>query len=199
LWLLRYRYVARKLLFLYAAMALAAVLLQVAFGHAVGDLFARGPTRPHAPELDIAAGTALGLATVLASRYSSGVFAWARTIDAEFREVLSPIAARHVLAIAAFSSFAEELLFRGFLQAYLGLAITSVLFGLVHLPHRREMVPWTLAAVVMGFAFGWLQEWRGSIVAPVIAHFSINYFNLHYLLRPLTPEEAQTTRRPDFG
>lgn len=181
---------ARKLLVLYAVMALAAVLLQVAFGHEVGDLFTRGVARRHAPELDIAAGTALGLATVVASRYSSGSFGWARTIDAEFREVLAPIEPRHVLGIAAFSSFAEELFFRGFLQSFLGLTVTAVLFGLVHLPHRREMVPWTIAAVVMGFAFGWLQEMRGSIVAPVCAHFAINYFNLHYLLRPLTPEEA---------
>lgn len=182
---------ARKLLFLYAAMALAAILLQVAFGRDVGELFSRGHARAHAPELDIALGAALGLATVIASRVSSARYGWAQAIDGEFREVLSPVATRHVLAIAAFSSFAEELFFRGFLQAWLGLVVTSVLFGLVHLPHRREMLPWTVAAVVMGFAFGWLQDARGSIVAPVVAHFTINYFNLHYLLRPLTPEEAR--------
>ncbi len=182
---------ARKLLLLYAGMALAAVLLQAAFGPSVGELFVRGAPRLHAPELDIGLGAALGLATVLASRYSSARFGWAQTIDAEFREALSPVATHNVLAIAAFSSIAEELFFRGFLQAWLGLVATSLLFGLVHLPHRREMLPWTIAAIVMGFAFGWLQELRGSVIAPAVAHFTINYFNLHYLLRPLTPEEAR--------
>ena len=181
---------ARKLVILYAAMAVAAILLQVAFGRDVVALFVQGPTRAYAPALDVGIGMVVGLATVVASRLASDHFAWADTIDGEFREVLAPIEPSHVPAIAAFSSFAEELFFRGFLQPFIGLTLTAILFGVVHLPHRREMLPWTIAAVVMGFVFGWLQEARASIIGPMVAHFVINYFNLHYLLRPLTPEET---------
>ena len=104
--------------------------------------------------------------------------------------MLAPIESRHVPALAAMSAIAEELFFRGFLQPHLGLTATAVLFGAAHLPHRRHQIPWTVAAMLMGFAFGWLFEVRHSLVAPTIAHFVINYFNLHHLLRPLTPEEA---------
>ena len=42
----------------------------------------------------------------------------------------------------------------------------------------------------MGFVFGWMMESRGSLMAPILAHFTINHFNLHYLLRPLAAGEA---------
>ena len=38
-------------------------------------------------------------------------------------------------------------------------------------------------AVVMGFGFGLLYLYTGNIVAPVVAHFTINYFNLMHIAR----------------
>lgn len=183
--------VARKLLLLYLLMALGAAALQVAFGGEVSGLFVRPASGvAHDPAVDVGWGVGLGLATVLATRLTSARFAWARAVDAEFREMLAPIEARDVPGLAVMSALAEEMFFRGFLQPHVGLTVASVAFGLAHLPHRREQVPWTLAAVVMGFAFGGLFAARGSLLGPFLAHFTINYFNLFHLLRPRAPEDA---------
>lgn len=181
---------ARKLLLLYLLMALGAAALQVAFGGDVGALFVQPAPGAVDPAVDVAWGVGLGLATVLATRLTSARFAWARAVDAEFREMLAPIEARDVPGLAVMSALAEEMFFRGFLQPHVGLTVASVAFGLAHLPHRREQVPWTLAAVVMGFAFGGLFAVRGSLLGPFLAHFTINYFNLFHLLRPMAPEDA---------
>ncbi len=171
-------------------MALGAVLLQVAFGGTVLALWVTDGVDPSAPTLDVAAGVGLGLATVLATRLMSARFAWARRIDDEFREMLAPLDARNVASLAFMSGLAEEMFFRGFLQPHLGLWATSLLFGAAHLPHRRHQIPWTVAAAVMGLALGRIFELRGSLLGPFLAHFTINYFNLHHLLRPLAPEDA---------
>jgi membrane protease YdiL (CAAX protease family) len=35
----------------------------------------------------------------------------------------------------------------------------------------------------MGFAFGWLYEWTGHLVAPIVAHALVNGINLPRLAR----------------
>jgi membrane protease YdiL (CAAX protease family) len=35
----------------------------------------------------------------------------------------------------------------------------------------------------MGFAFGWLYEWTGQLVAPIAAHALVNGINLPRLAR----------------
>ena len=67
------------------------------------------------------------------------------------------------------SALAEELLFRGLLQPRIGLVAVSLVFGLLHLPNTRGRLPWPIMAVVMGFVFGGLFEWRGNLVVPVTA------------------------------
>lgn len=181
---------ARLLLIQSALLAAGAVILQLVFGGEALDLFAPGPIDHHMPVLDVALGVGTGLLVVLASRLSSTRVAWARLIDEEFRELLRPISVRSVPSLAVMSAVSEEMFFRGFLQPHLGLVVTSVLFGLAHVPHNRRLVPWTFAAVLMGLAFGWMFETRGALLAPVLAHFTINYFNLHHLLRPRAEEPA---------
>lgn len=177
---------ARKLLFTYAAMALAAVALQVAFSGSIGALLVRPAARPGGLAADIGVGVGVGLLTVLGTRVSSARWAWARRIDTDFREMLAPLSARHAAPLAFMSGLAEELFFRGFLQPHLGLVVTSVAFGLVHLPPRKHQLPWTGAAVIMGFVFGGLMEARGVLLVPVLAHATINHFNLHFLVSPAT-------------
>ena len=68
----------------------------------------------------------------------------------------------------------EETVFRGalyrFCRAYMrpiwSVLITSALFGLYH-----PYAPGGLASVALaGLVFGYLREWRGSLIAPVVAH-----------------------------
>jgi len=64
------------------------------------------------------------------------------------------------------------MLFRGLLQPWLGLTATSVLFGLLHVIPRREMIPWTIFSVAAGFLLGWLFAFSGTLVAPIACHIS---------------------------
>jgi membrane protease YdiL (CAAX protease family) len=51
----------------------------------------------------------------------------------------------------------------------------------------RDLRPATVFAFLVGLALGALAAWSGSILAPVIAHFLINFLNIRWLTRP---EEA---------
>lgn len=174
---------AQTLLLLYVAMLGGTVLLQLAFGEPVGALFA---TRSVQLEIDLAVGLAVGLTTVLGWRVSLA-FGWARRLDRAFRHMLAGIRPSDAFGLALMSALAEELFFRGFLQPRLGLAATAVLFGLVHIPHRRSQIPWTVGAIAMGFVLGLLYDWRAGILAPTVAHFTVNYFNLHHLVGTTDP------------
>jgi hypothetical protein len=90
---------------------------------------------------------------------------------------------------AALGPLAEELVYRGLLQqglkaAGLGtgaaIAVTSVLFALVHLP---VLVPGARASgiatlLVLSAGWGLLYERTGRIAAPVLAHAAFNAANL---------------------
>lgn len=169
------------LLLLYAALAAGTVILQLVFGDPISDLFLRAPL-PHFPALDVGLGVALGLLVVLLGRPLDRIGPSAR-LNRFLRELLSGMQPREALAIAGLGSFAEELLFRGFLQPHLGLIATSVIFGAVHyVPRRNDLLLWPFAAMLMGLVFGGLALVTGGILAPTVAHFTINYFNLHLLL-----------------
>lgn len=187
------RAVSRTLLLLYAATIAGTLLLQLGFTGGLAGLWSPGSvasSQPGATEIDILVGLAVGLAAVLLSRIIL-VFGWARRMDRIFRRMLASIRPSDAFGLAVMSAVAEELLFRGFLQPKLGLAVTAVIFGLVHIPQTRSQLPWTLMAVGMGFVLGALAEWRGCLLAPVIAHFTVNYFNLHHLVgSPVPPARS---------
>jgi membrane protease YdiL (CAAX protease family) len=88
-----------------------------------------------------------------------------------------------ILLIGAMSSclwapFFEETFFRGALHRYLPsklgimgrVAITAVIFGAVHPYGPTGLIDVALA----GLIFGLLREWRGSLIAPMVAHFLNN-------------------------
>lgn len=87
------------------------------------------------------------------------------------------------VALALTSGIAEEAFFRGALQPQVGLVAASILFGVVHFVPRREFLPWTAFAVAAGFLLGWLFDATGNLVAPIVAHATINAVNLWLLSR----------------
>jgi membrane protease YdiL (CAAX protease family) len=133
--------------------------------------------------LQVALGLGIGGGTVIASHLASERLESARALNAWFREMLGPLSVGDVLVLAGASAVGEELLFRGAMQSSLGLVLTSIIFGLAHLPPRRELWPWTAGALAIGFAFGYTVVLTGSLLAPILAHFTINYFNLLALNR----------------
>lgn len=79
--------------------------------------------------------------------------------------------------------FLEEILFRSllvggfslFLHPLLLAFAFSLLFGLMHLP---QGILGAGATALVGFLLSLLFLWRGSIVAPLIAHYEINLLQL---------------------
>ncbi|MDD5309192.1 MAG: CPBP family intramembrane metalloprotease [Deltaproteobacteria bacterium] len=128
-----------------------------------------------------AAGVTFGLGIAWMTRFSVYRFRWARTLHVEFRGLLGPLTGADILAYAVFSSIGEELFFRGAMQPVLGIVPASLIFGLLHVAPGRKFVPWPFQAVVMGFAFGGLYWLAGELSAPILAHFTINYQNLHFI------------------
>ena len=137
------------------------------------------PLRPF--EEDVILGILLGLVVVQLSRVLSQYTQWAKKLDEDFAAYFVHSSSLELTGMAIMSALAEEVIFRGWLQAYLGWILTSILFGILHIPPKKEHWPWTLSALLMGFVLGALFEWRASVTAPFIAHFTINYFNLHAL------------------
>lgn len=114
-------------------------------------------------------------------------------------EVVVPILRRcsvfELFALALLAGVGEELLFRGVVQAALtarldfvaGLALASVLFGMMH--------PYTLGYVLLTTLFGaylglaWV--WTGNLLVPVVAHFLYDFVAMVYLTRtPATSSPA---------
>ena len=78
--------------------------------------------------------------------------------------------ARDLILVAVISGVGEEALFRGALQPILGILVTSLLFGALHVGPDRRYLIWTVWAVGAGFLFGALYEWTGGLLAPATAH-----------------------------
>lgn len=83
-----------------------------------------------------------------------------------------------LILISVLSGVGEEVLFRGALLPLLGLVVSSVLFGLLHIGPDRRYLLWTAWAMVVGLLFGLLYEWTGGLIAPVVAHATHNAVTL---------------------
>lgn len=128
--------------------------------------------------LSLGLGVAIGWATVVGTRHLVRRYAWGRAMRAELRAVLGPIEPGTALVAALGSGIAEELFFRGALQPWIGWALASLFFGLLHIGRSRALLPWTVSAVVMGFVFGAIYSVTGVIFGCVLAHVLINFVNL---------------------
>lgn len=126
-------------------------------------------------------GAAFGGVIVLGSRLSVGRFQWARRLHSEFRPIARQLSGVDILLLAALSGVAEELLFRGLLQPFVGLVPQAVLFGLVHQTRGQSRWIWATWAGVVGLGLGVVFQLTGSIWGPVLAHAMINAINLSYL------------------
>jgi uncharacterized protein len=77
------------------------------------------------------------------------------------------------LLLAALSSLAEEIFFRGALLPLIGVWGQALLFGLMH-PAPRKAWLYTLYTFVAGLVFGYATLFTGSLLPGIIAHFVIN-------------------------
>ena len=73
-----------------------------------------------------------------------------------------------VPAVLVLVGWAEELFWRGFVQARAGFALALGCYAAVHLWERKAVL--VLAAVVGGAFWGALFAWRDNLVAPLVSH-----------------------------
>ncbi len=175
---------------LYGAMALVGLL--IAAGRDDADLYRRGSPEGWLLLAGPILGFLVGLAVVVLTRVATRHFQWARNLHGSFRDLLGPLTGYEIIILALASSIGEELLFRGALLPWLGLWPQAIVFALLHVGPERRFLPWTVSALVLGLAFGWLAEWTESLGAPIAAHFAINFLNLRHIVRtPIAaPSEA---------
>jgi uncharacterized protein len=187
---------ASAVLGLYGAMALGAILLSA--GRGDPDVY-RLPGEHSTLWLVLSPplGVAVGLAFVGLTRLAVERFAWAQMLSRSFHDLLGPLAQREIVILALASSVGEEFLFRGALQPWLGLAPQALLFALLHVGPGKRFLPWTLSALVMGAAFGWLAELSGNLGGSIAAHFTINFLNLRFIVAAPSDSERWLARRGD--
>ncbi len=139
-------------------------------------------------------GISTGLLLVAVTRWAVLRWSWMKRLHSDLRPVargLTPFAA---IVVAFFSSVAEELLFRGLLQLWLGLGIQALIFALLHYLPGPSRWTWALSAGVVGLVFGLMFKLTGSLTGPVVAHFLVNAINLIYL-----KSHDPDPRRPALG
>ena len=133
--------------------------------------------------LSVLAGLGFAALVIFSSFLLERRFTWARRLSALLADMIGPLGSREIAVFSLSSGIAEEMFFRGAMQPSLGLWLTSLIFGLAHGYFDRRFIPWMVMAALSGLALGLLAEWTGSLLAPVLAHFTINYFEFHALNR----------------
>ena len=107
----------------------------------------------------------------------------ASALEGKLGEMVGGTETPEVIALALLSGFAEELFFRGAVQGAWGWPIATLLFAMLHVGPGAAFRSWTLFAAVAGLIFAGLMEWRGNLLAPVVAHILVNAINLGRIAR----------------
>jgi membrane protease YdiL (CAAX protease family) len=108
-----------------------------------------------------------------------------RMVLREIRAVFSGCTFVDIVLISLLAGFAEEFLFRGVLQAKLGIVAASIIFGLFH----AVSPAYVIAATIMGFYIGVSYQISGSLLVPVQIHFVYDLAALVYI-RYILPATA---------
>jgi membrane protease YdiL (CAAX protease family) len=172
----------RKSTLVYGIMILVGLGL-VHFGHrALGRSFAVPVDPRELARLALIGALGAGLLLVL-SYFFEDWFPSFRHLKSVIMRFLGPCTVPMALYLAVITSFGEELLFRGSLQPFLGLTLTSVLFGLLHMGKDKPVSAWSVWALIAGLLLGWMYEETGSLWPPIIAHFGVNTVSILSLRR----------------
>ena len=124
-----------------------------------------------------------GLTLVAASQLFTHYFTWSKRLERRFFEILGPLGLWQIVLVSIFSGVAEEMIFRGAIQPFIGLVPASLLFALLHIGPGREFLPWTISAGFIGLLLGYLYQQTGNLAAPVVCHFTVNFINLNVIMR----------------
>jgi uncharacterized protein len=139
--------------------------------------------------IDLGLGVATGLGLVGLWEVTRRWLPRARELEGLIAKALGGLTTSEAAALALLSGFSEELFFRGAVQGafdYLPWLWTAGLFAILHTGSGRAFRLWTLFAFVAGVALGLLIHYRGNLLAPVVAHVTVNWINLVRMVRGKT-------------
>ena len=109
---------------------------------------------------------------------------------ATLRPVFATASAVDIGAVSLAAGLGEELLFRGAVQAELGVVVAGLLFGLAHVGGRDSWV-FGVWVAVMGVGLGGLAHLGGGLLAPIVAHVVYDAAAIAYIRRDAaTPRET---------
>lgn len=106
-----------------------------------------------------------------------------RSLKSAITRLLGPCSVFMAFYLALVSAVGEEVLFRGAIQPFAGLVVTSILFGLLHMGPDGRISAWSLWAMLAGLLLGWMFNETGSLWPPIIAHFGVNAVSILRLRR----------------
>lgn len=139
------------------------------------DIPLRAPLTPtlHAGILGVIAGVLLLALNYVVIEYGARYSHILRTLKSLVEADVSPLF-RHVdlqtiVGIALISGVAEELFFRGVLQAQFGIWIASIVFGLAHV-WKKTAIYYGIYAALMGLIVGNMYSLSGNLWVPILAH-----------------------------
>ncbi len=139
----------------------------------------------------LAGGVAVAVAVVAATRLLVRTQSWAAALHADLRPVARALGPGAVVPVALASSLGEEMLFRGALVPWVGVIVSSALFGALHQLRGRSRLSWAAFAAVVGLMLGALFRATGSLVGPILAHALINGVNLRFLMTHAPTDSTQ--------
>ncbi|AWB11056.1 MAG TPA: CPBP family intramembrane metalloprotease [Thermodesulfobium narugense] len=125
----------------------------------------------------------VGVLVFLLGFYISKVFLFAKRIDQVlYINVFKQASILEMFYISVLSAFSEEMFFRGLMQEFLGIYAASIFFGILHTPEISiKGLFYAIYISFIGFILGVLYTQQSSILAPMIAHFIINFLGIIHL------------------
>lgn len=104
-----------------------------------------------------------------------------------FEQVLAPVfkdlKTFDFISMSIISGFCEEIFFRGLLFPRLGIVLSSIAFGLLHMPGSKYWI-YATWATLSGALFAYLFLLSGSLWLPIAAHITNNVIGM-FMLRKL--------------
>ncbi len=101
-----------------------------------------------------------------------------------FEDVLSPafsnLQPRDIVILSMVSGFSEEIFFRGLLFTHFGIIVSSLAFGILHMPGFKFWI-YAVWAALSGVLFCFFLSLSGSLWLPIIAHIINNMIGMFIL------------------
>ncbi|MDY0095381.1 MAG: CPBP family intramembrane glutamic endopeptidase [Candidatus Vecturithrix sp.] len=128
------------------------------------------------------------------AKYSKILQALKTLVEADVSPLFRHLDVYTVVVIAIMSGVAEEIFFRGVLQAQFGLWIASGVFGLAHI-WKKTAIVYGIYAALMGLVFGGIYICSENLWVPILAHVVNNFvailYYIHHILVPPTSSMAK--------